>query len=292
MKHEERVAKCVKNADYQRWMLKNSEALLATSDDERAALEALGWQKKIDVIGPSILDSTISDKQMAEEMIWFYTKVIDTRYRVLMTDSEKEAVRSIIHVGMAHDETMSLLDSDRLLTLRGLKPDEWRRIFLYGDDEDLRQIIDTAAERIQLSLPAIDTNKISRYPTDCPKMMGGLPDDRLVGGNKLLARKLRETTENDSEDLRQLTTMLLNAGTLLRKRQMSARHLAELYEEIKYVDYDETRFVEITKEMKLNKFMRRMLQVLADEAYLEEGFMPDKPLNDRSVKQIERQFLK
>lgn len=123
-------------------------------------------------------------------------------------------------------------------------------------------------------------------------MMGGLPDDRLVGGNKLLARKLRETTENDSEDLRQLTTMLLNAGTLLRKRQMSARHLAELYEEIKYVDYDETRFVEITKEMKLNKFMRRMLQVLADEAYLEEGFMPDKPLNDRSVKQIERQFLK
>ena len=292
MKHEERLAKSVKNADYQRWMLKNSEALLATSNDERAALEALGWQKKIDVIGPSILDSTISDRQMAEEMIWFYTKVIDTRYRVLMTDSEKEAVRSIIHVGMAHDETMSLLDSDRLLTLRGLKPNEWRRIFLYGDDEDLRQIINTAAERIQLSLPAIDTSKISRYPTDCPKMMGSLPGDRLVGGNKLLARKLRETTEDDSEDLRQLTAMLLNARTLLRKRQMSARHLAELYEEIKYVDYDETRFVEITKEMKLNKFMRRMLQVLADEAYLEEGFMPDKPLNDRSVKQIERQFLK
>lgn len=191
---------------------------------------------------------------------------------------------------MAHDETMSLLDSDRLLTLRGLKPDEWRRIFLYGDDEDLRQIIDTAAERIQLSLPAIDTSKISRYPTDCPKMMGSLPGDRLVGGNKLLARKLRETTEDDSEDLRQLTAMLLNTRTLLRKRQMSARHLAELYEEIKYVDYDETRFVEITKEMKLNKFLCRILQVLADEAYLEEGFMPDKPVNDRSVKKLNVSF--
>ena len=72
---------------------------------------------------------------------------------------------------------------------------------------------------------------------------------------------------------------------------MSMRHLAELYDEVKYVDYDETRFVEITKEMKLNKFLRRLLQVMADEAYLEEGFMPDKPLDDSSSRKISRQFF-
>lgn len=291
MKHEEHLSKSIKNADYQRWMISHSEALLATSDDERTALEALGWQKRIDVIRPSILDSTISEQEMAAEMMWFYTKVIDTRYRVLMTDSEKEAVRSLIHVGMAHDETMPLLDSDRILTLRGLKPGEWRRILLYADDEDLRAIIDKAAERMQLTIPAIDTSKISRYETDHPKMMGYLPVDRIIGGNKLTAHKLREETENDSEDLIQLTTMLINARTLLRKRQMSMRHLAELYDAVKYVDYDETRFVEITKDMKLRKFMRRMLQVMADEAYLEEGFMPDKPLDDSTTKRIMLQFI-
>ena len=69
------------------------------------------------------------------------------------------------------------------------------------------------------------------------------------------------------------------------------RHLAELYDEVKYADYDETRFVEITKEMKLSKFSRRMLQILADDVYLEEGFMPDKPLDDRKTKKIREQFI-
>lgn len=291
MMHEQRWAKSIKNADYQRWMIKHSEALLVTSDDERAALETLGWQKRIDVIKPSILDSTVSDRQMADEMMIFYTKVIDTRYRALMTDSEKEAVRSLVHVGMAHDETMPLLDSDRILTLRGLSPTEWRRILLYGDDEDLRLIVDKAAERLQLAIPSIDTSKISRYPSDLPKMMGDLPSDRIIGGYKIMTRKFGEVTENDSEELQQLTTMLINARTLLKKRQMSMRHLAELYDEVKYVDYDETRFVEITKEMKLNKFLRRLLQVMADEAYLEEGFMPDKPLDDSLARKISRQFI-
>lgn len=208
-----------------------------------------------------------------------------------MTDSEKEAVRSLVHVGMAHDETMPLLDSDRILTLRGLSPTEWRRILLYGDDEDLRLIIDKAAERLQLAIPSIDTSKISRYPSDLPKMMGYLPSDRIIGGYKIMTRKFGEVTENDSEELQQLTAMLINARTLLKKRQMSMRHLAELYDEVKYVDYDETRFVEITKEMKLNKFLRRLLQVMADEAYLEEGFMPDKPLDDSSSRKISRQFI-
>ena len=172
MRYEQMIAKSIKNADYQRWMIKHAEALLATSDDERTGLEKLAWQKNIDVIKPSILDSSISDKQMADEMMHFYTKVVDTRYRVLMTDNEKEAVRSLIHVGMAHNETTTLLDSERLLTLRGLKPAEWRRILLFGDDEDLRLIINNAAERLQLTIPAIDTSKIDRYQTKQHKMIG------------------------------------------------------------------------------------------------------------------------
>ena len=291
MRYEQMIAKSIKNADYQRWMIKHAEALLATSDDERIGLEKLAWQKNIDVIKPSILDSSISDKQMADEMMHFYTKVVDTRYRVLMTDNEKEAIRSLIHVGMAHNETMTLLDSEHLLTLRGLKPTEWRRILLFGDDEDLRLIINNAAERLQLTIPAIDTSKIDRYQAERPKMMGYLPSDRLVGGYKSIKRRLRETTENDTEDLIKLTTMLINSRTLLKKQQMSMRHLAELYDEVKYADYDETRFVEITKEMKLSKFSRRMLQILADDVYLEEGFMPDKPLDDRKTKKIREQFI-
>lgn len=291
MRNEHHIAKTVKLVEYQRWMVKHSEALLVTSEDERNSLLALGWQKRIDVIKAPILDSSLSGKDMAEQMLWFYGKVLDTRYRRVMSDSEKEAIRSILHVGMAHDETMPLLDSDRILTLRGLRPDQWRRILLYGDDEDIRHVIDIAAQRMQLSIPAIDTNQISRYPVDEPKAMGELPYDRLIGGNKLLGRKLREVTADDPAELQQLTTMIINARTLLRKGQMSMRHLAELYDFIKYVDYDESRLVDICKEMKLRKFLRCMLQVLADEVYLEEGFMPDEPLNNRMTARIRSSLL-
>lgn len=291
MKHEQKLDKDIKLASYQRWMIKNCEALLATSNDECNDLLALGWQKHIDVVKPSILDGTISDEEMAQQMLDFYGKVIDTRYRLMMSDSEKEAVRSILHVGMAHDETMQLLDSDRILTLRGLKPVEWRRILLYGDDEDLRPIIDQAAMRMQLTIPSIDTSSISRYASDKPKAMGALPYDRLIGGYKLLGRKLKEETGDDSAELQHLTIMFLNARTLIRKRQMSMRHLAELYDHVKYDDYDETRFVEITKEMKIRPFVRRMLQIMADEAYLEEGFMPDKPIDDGKTKKLKAIIL-
>lgn len=291
MKHERHLEKSAELVAYQRRMVSQAEAILVTSDDEKNSILSLGWQKRIDVIPASILDSSITDEEMAKRMLWFYGKVIDTRYRRMMTDSEKEAVRSLMHVGMAHDENMALLDSDRILTLRGLKPDQWRRLLLYADDEDLRYIFDNAAKRMQLQIPAIDTSKISRYPTDEPKAMGELPVDRLIGGNKLLAHKLKDVTADDPEELREITTMLVNARTLLRKRQMSMRHLAELYDAIKYVDYDESRLVDISKDMKLRKFLRRMLQVLADEVYLEEGFMPDNPLNDSGERTIKSRLL-
>lgn len=286
MRHEHRLNKNLMLAEYQRWMVVHSEALLVTTDEERDQLLNLGWQKRIDVIKASILDSSLSDPDMAAQMLWFYGKVLDTRYRRVMSDSEKEAIRSILHVGMAHDETAPLLDSERILTLRGLNPDQWRRILLYGDDEDIRHIIDVAAQRMQLTIPDVNTADISRYPNDKPKAMGELPNNRLIGGNKLMGRKLREVTENDPEELKQITAMLINARTLLRKRQMSMRHLAELYDAIKYIDYDESRLVDICKEMKLRPFLRRMLQILADEMGLEEGFMPDDPIADRTTRQI------
>lgn len=291
MKHEHRLAKRIKIADYQRWMLKNSEALLVTTEEEREKLLAVGWQDRIDVIKASLLDSSITDEEMAQQLLLFYGKVIDTRYRQMMADSEKEAIRSLIHVGMAHDETMTLLDSQRLLTLRALTPTQWRHILLYGDDEDMRGIIDAAAQRLQLPIPNIDTSSISRYDARQPKAKGELPADRLIGGNKLLARKVKYETQDDPDVLKELTKMFFNARTLISKRQMSMRQMAELYDAVKYEDYDESRFREIMKDLKLKNFTRRMIQILADEAYLEEGFMPDDPKNDNTTRKIKAGLL-
>ena len=124
-----------------------------------------------------------------------------------------------------------------------------------------------------------------------PQVKGLLPDKKLNSGSRPSEKKINNTIDGDSEELRQITIMLVNARTLLRSGQMSVRHLADLYEVIKYLDYDEDRLVTITKELKMRKFLRRMLQVLADKVYLEEGFQPDGPVNDRTTRKIESRIF-
>lgn len=291
MRQEEHLRKTAKNAAYQKWMISHADAVLATTEYEEQDLKKLGWQKRIDTIGSALTDSKISPESMAEKLMWLYNKVIDTRYRTQMTDNEKEAVRSLVHVGMAHDEAIPLLDSKQILNLRALKPREWRRILLYADDEDLRTIIDNAATRMLLTIPDIDTSKISRYPTEHPKAMGKIPSEKPVEWSRVMGRKIAEATSEQPEELKSIATELVNARTLLKRRKMSMRHLAELYEDIKYIDYDESILVDIAKELKIRPFMRRMLSVLAKECYLEEGFMPDKPLDDKTARRIAKQFI-
>lgn len=134
-------------------MVQHAEALIAVSDEEKNELLALGWQKRIDVAQSSVLDNSVTLDTQCSLLLKIYAKVIDSRYRKLMSDSEKEAVSSLIHVGMAHDETMPLLDSERILTLRNLRPEQWRRILLFGDDEDIRGIISAGAQKMQIEIP-------------------------------------------------------------------------------------------------------------------------------------------
>ncbi len=291
MRREQRIAKWWKLTDYQRWMTANCEAILVTRNDERDELLRLGWQKRIDVVGNPLLDSTLTDAETGAALARFYQKVTDTRYHVLMTREEKEAVRSMLHAGMAGDEKWALISSDQLLTLRDIKPVQWRRILLYADDEDIRAIIASAVTRLQLSIPDIDTGKIERFPNDFPKAKGALEPLRVLGRNRIRARKIKEETAEDPRELKELTVMLANAWHLVRKRRMSLRQLAELYGRIKYSDYDESRFTEITKDLRLHTFMRRMLQVMADDLQLEEGFMPDAPKDDRTTRLIRQLFV-
>ena len=84
--------KLLKRITFQKTMLEAAEGVLATSREEGESLRKLGWQDRIGIVPSAILDSTITATDMAAAILKFYTKVIDTRYRRLMTSSEREAV--------------------------------------------------------------------------------------------------------------------------------------------------------------------------------------------------------
>jgi len=291
MKHEHKAEKSVYLAEYQRWMIEHADALIASNNFELTDLQQLKWQRNIDVIRTPLLDSSVTEETFGDSILAFYNKVLNTRYQLALTNDEKEAIRILVRVGKSHKEPWALVRSEQLLAMRSLKPEEWRLILLYGDDEGLREIYDTAIEIMHLMPPQIDTSAISRYTPALKKCTEPLEDKRILEKSRKLRKELEETTGSDTKELQELAIMLLNARYLIKEHTFSMRHLAELYEKIKYCDYDEDRFVEIARSLGVRRFMQRILQIMQNELHLEEGFMPDDPIDDAKAKKIQTLLL-
>ena len=290
--NEQRIRKFIKQMMYQQKTVHQVDAMLVTNEKERQMALTLGWQKRIDVIPNSLLNSSISASEMAEQTILYYNKVLDTRYQVAMSSMENDAVYSLLHVGLARETTHNLLPSDQLLNLRSLNPAQWRRILLYSDDENIREIIDDAISRLQLNAPNIETSTIQRFALVLPKERNPLNQKKIVGTKPLTRQRLNDNINSDETIVRTIAIMLANAHQLDRKQILSMRHLADLYTMIKYNDYDEDRLAEVLRHMRIYRFSRRIIQLLVDKLHLEEGFRPFSPLADNGLKAIIKRNFK
>lgn len=290
--NEQRIRKFIKQMVYQQKTVHQVDAMLVTNEKERQMALTLGWQKRIDVIPNSLLNSSISASEMAEQTILYYNKVLDTRYQVAMSSMENDAVYSLLHVGLARETTHNLLPSDQLLNLRSLNPAQWRRILLYSDDENIREIIDDAISRLQLNAPNIETSTIQRFALILPKERNPLNQKKIVGTKPLTRQRLNDNINSDETIVRTIAIMLANAHQLDRKQTLSMRHLADLYTMIKYNDYDEDRLAEVLRHMRIYCFSRRIIQLLVDKLHLEEGFRPFSPLADNGLKAIMKRNFK
>ena len=142
---------------------------------------------------------------------------------------------------------------------------------------------------MQLNAPNIDTERIQRYALMAPKEAKAIEDKKLVGRRPLTKQRLNDNTKREEKLIRQIAIMIANIQQVQKKRMLSLRHLADLYTIIKYNDYDEDRLADVLRHMRLYSFARRIIQLLADKLRLEEGYMPIKPLNDRTTRSIIRQ---
>ena len=281
---EQGMRKKVKALLYQAKMVRSTEALLVSSEHEKQEILSLGWTKRIDIVRDSVLNSTLTDDEMAQQTITFYRKVLDTRYQFVMTAMEKDAIPSLLHVGLAEESVHNLLPSDQLLNLRSLNPEQWRRVLLYADDEGVREIVDSAISRLQLNAPAIDTAAIRRFPLLRPKEITSVDTDKLVGNLPMTRQRLDDYTSKEDAIFKQIATIIANTRQIERKKRLSLRLLTDLYKVIKYNDYDEDRLAEVLRHLRLYRYSCRMIQLLAEKTLLKEGFMPFPPRNDRKTK--------
>ena len=285
---ERKSIKKVKTLLYQAKMVRGMDALLVSNEQERQDILKLGWTKRIDIVQDSVLNSSLSDDEMAQQTISFYRKVLDTRYQFAMTAMEKDAIPSLLHVGLAQETTHNLLPSDQLLNLRSLNPEQWRRIFLYADDEGVREIVDNCISRLQLNAPTIDTTAIQRFPLLSPKETTSVDTDKLICNQPMTRQRLSDYSNEEDAIIKKIATIIANTRQVERKKKLSLRLLADLYTVIKYNDYDEDRLADVLRHLRLYRYSRRIIQLLAEKVLLKEGFMPIPPRDDRKTKGIKR----
>lgn len=291
MKNEQRITKQVKRAAYQYRAVAGVDALIATSTFEYDSLVALGWNKHVGMVLSPILNRNVTAPQMAENAFAYYNKILDTRYFLRMASIEKEAVCHLLHTSKTRNSFFSRITEEHLQQMRSLGYEQWRRILMYADDEGVRPLIDTAIRTLRLNVPQIDTQSIDRYKIGKDKDTEPLESTKLLGGSTSVADKLSDEIGEGEELLRTITVMVLNIRYHLRANTLSMRHIADLYDVIRYEDYDEDRLVKVLKRVRTNKLATRLLQLETEYFYLTEGFLPLLPLDDNGTQAIRNILL-
>lgn len=283
-RHEKCVRKTMRRLLYERSLTHRYDALMVSTERERQQLIDHRWHDRIGIVPASILDATCTEAEMGERAMAFYQKVCDTRYELLMTDDEHTCLQTLLHVGTLHDPSRRQVSHERILLLRQLKPSQWRRMMLMADDEDIRQTIDVAIGVMQIDAPDIDAEAIDRFDCMHPKTKGALPR-KLLTSNPIRKGKIKDILAEQDAEVRLVVTDLINAQHLLDEHHLSLRHVADLFETLRYTDYDEDQFKATVKQLGMTRFARRMTQVLATLLSLGEGYQPIETLDDSTTRQ-------
>lgn len=286
-RNERRWHKKMATMLFQRRMIARADALMPTTEREAKRLEDLAWNDHIDLVGNAMLASRVTQEQMAELSLRLYRKVLDTRYAHYLTPEDYEMVGTLLHAAIDHTPT-SPIPAERIDRLQTLDADKWRRICLWADDEDVMPLLHNGTQRLAIdtATPAIDPSAIDRYPRRRPKQKGQLPDDELLNASEMAKDKWKEVLQNESEPLRQVVTLLLNARTLSRTKTLSLHHLCDLYRAIKLLDYDEDRLKSLLDRFSATRFARGVVGLLDQKLLLGEGFLPLPPRQTRRILRI------
>lgn len=267
---------------FQKRTIKRADALWAATEQEAKGLRRLGWNKRIS-----------QPADMGEEMTpqvaytVFYQKTIDTAYYGDMHEHEKEAYCALLHAGLADEEETHLLDGPSILNLRSLTVASWRRIFLLAHDQHVSPILHDGITRMQLSTPRIGVSNILRFPKNTETTEAPLSATTFIHDSKRNRKRASQITD---EQVRGLWCMLVNIRQLLKDKRLTTRQLADYYTYVRHFDTDENATAQTLKSAGYLQFAARIHQILHECLYLEYGFMPVPPVDDRKTENIRQRI--
>lgn len=269
--------------------VQQADAVHVWSSLEESEMRRLSGLERVQLVANSVVTGSLSAGQMAEQMVSFYQKVIDSNTFRLMNDAEKQAETLLLRKSLERDEYSYHLTDDDVALLQHLTDDDWRKIIIHATDEDILPLLRQGAEELRLDGINTPTDSVKRFPRKLKKLRGELSTVELLAKNhitKTVVDNLR-VDEKPSPLEMEICVLLHNMQHLIATRQsLSRRHLVQIYTLLRFNDYDEDKLQRMLARLKTDRFAARLLAVLDDTFVMGEGFAPMTPLNDRGTDRL------
>lgn len=285
---------------FQKSMLTHVHAIHAVGNQEKRFIEVASWHpllhrrtpwnSRIAVIeNPEFTDET-DTTAVASAMIRLYNKVADSNPFMRMTDGDRKREGALLRVGLSRDAISSVVPDEARSLLVSMNDESWRRIFLHSMDESISDIVMRGVLSMQLNRKSIVIENEGRFENTRKKELAslrGMP--ALVKGRML---KNLESKYGQHKAEVEICTMTVNIFHMLKDGTLCRRHLAELYEAIRFEYYDENVVRLMLKRLNKTKPAARLMRIMGETMGLEEGFMPLEPVDDRGTDKIRKTLFK
>lgn len=275
---------------YQKKMTRNASAIQVCDEEEGQYIIDQRLNQRVSYIGVPMDRETTTYQAYADELLLLYQKVLNTESSKRLDVNCREAVSALLHLSMSDEDERQPLCAEDILNLRSLSPMQWRRLLLFGREQGIYGTLTDGMARMQLIVNVSDVNEVPQFSPRYPKSKGELPGDVLLSGSKRVRSRVDDVIERGETSIRSTCLMLFNIKYHLRKRSLSLRHLCDFYELLTHSDVDEYKLETAMRRLGIDRLCGRVCQVLAETAYLDEGFMPVAAIDDRGTEKI-RQTL-
>ncbi len=285
---------------FQRRAISFADGILALGEMELHRMQQLKWNPRVSMIRNAVTSHLITAQEMASQMLAFYRKVIDSNCFWLMNDEDKMAESRMLHVSLMTKERQAWaiqyaqsFQSTKEVSVLQLSQVSLRRIFIHASDEGILEDVANGARLMQQNTENVVISDIERFAQRLEKNTEPLEGKNILSKNPLTKSTLNNLKQDEKPkdaELR-IAIMLLNVQHEMKRQTLSRKHLADLYCELRFSEYDEDILQRMLKGLKIHRLASRLLQIFSETFFLEEGFMPLAPINDNQTAQIRKILL-
>lgn len=279
---------------FQRKIIAQAKAIHATTTQERNNILNMGYGKNFRNKNPwnknVVTIQQRSNPIFGNELAGLYNKVIDSNPFIAMNKNEIHVMNVLLLRGLSKDTDMRERQNETEAMTKDMTEFSWRKILLHAHNEGVAELIIKGAKNIYQQNKEIDLNAIDRFEYKSIKNKDSLKNNAPL----IKPLRLEEISEEEraSEAEIKICTMLLNLLYEIRRGSISRRHLADMYATLRFTDYNEDTVIRMAKRLKIKKFTGRILQIISETLWLEEGFSPMETINDKGTEKIRKKLLK